>query len=173
MEPELDRQFLEFSVKKMDLLAGRIEACLGTLTEEQVWARGSANENAIGNLVLHLCGNVRQWIVAGVGSQPDVRQRDAEFAATGGVSIQELGDRLRGTVAEATAVMQRVTAARLAERLVVQEYPVSVLDAIYHVVEHFSMHTGQIILVTKMLTTSDLGFYAHLRTTAAHGQKTP
>src|SRR5258706_16275773 len=116
MELELDRQFLEFSVKKMDLLAGRIEECLGKLTEEQVWARGSANENAIGNLVLHLCGNVRQWIVAGVGGQPDVRQRDAEFAAAGGVSIQELRDRLRGTVAEAVAVMQRMTAARLAER---------------------------------------------------------
>jgi uncharacterized damage-inducible protein DinB len=173
MELELDRQFLEFSVKKMDLLAGRIEECLGKLTEEQVWARGSANENAIGNLVLHLCGNVRQWIVAGVGGQPDVRQRDAEFASAGGVSIQELRDRLRGTVAEAVAVMQRVTAGRLAERLAVQQYPVSVLDAIYHVVEHFSMHTGQIIFATKMLTTADLGFYAHLRTTAAHGQKTP
>ena len=76
-------------------------------------------------------------------------------------------------IQEAAAVMRQVTAARLAERIVVQQYDVSVLDAIYHVVEHFSMHTGQIIFATKMLTTADLGFYAHLRKTVAHGQKTP
>jgi uncharacterized damage-inducible protein DinB len=165
--------FLDYSAKKLQQLRSRIETCLGTLNQDQVWARGSDNENAVGNLVLHLCGNVRQWIVAGVGGQPDIRDRDAEFSAQGGVSVSDLLQRLRATVEEAVAVVSAVPAERLMERMVVQKYDVTVLEAIYHVVEHFSEHTGQIIFATKMLTGSDLGFHRHLRTTAAHGQTTP
>jgi len=132
------------------------------LTDDQVWARGGENENAVGNLVLHLCGNVRQWIVSGAGSRPDARDRDSEFSATGDIPVAELAERLRAAVREGVAVLGEVTAARLGERIVVQNYEVTVLEAIYHVVEHFSMHTGQIIFVTKMLTGSDLGFYRHL-----------
>jgi len=169
----LARNFLDYSVEKLQQMSGRIETCLNTLTADQVWARGSDNENAIGNLVLHLCGNVRQWIVAGVGGAPDRRQRDEEFAARGGVPVPELIAKLQGTVADAAAALGKVTAERLAERVIIQKYDVSVLEAIYHVVEHFSGHTGQIIFASKMLTGSDLGFYAHLRTTAAHGENTP
>ena len=154
-------------------MAGRIETCLSGLTEEQIWARSSENENAIGNLVLHLSGNVRQWIVSGVGGRPDTRQRDAEFAARGGDSGAELVARLKEAVGEAAGVLAEVTSERLSERIVVQHYDVTVLEAIYHVVEHFSGHTGQIIFATKMLTGSDLGFYRHLRDAAAHGKKTP
>jgi uncharacterized damage-inducible protein DinB len=173
MDHALQRQFLEHSADKLKQYTERIETCLGMLNEEQVWARGGENENAVGNLVLHLCGNVRQWIVSGVGGRPDVRERDREFAARGGVSIPELRQRLRGTVEEAAEVIRAVPAERFGERLILQQYPVSVMEAIYHVVEHFSMHTGQILFATKLLTGADLGFYAHLRTTAAHGQKTP
>ena len=169
----MHRAFLDYSAKKLQQLGSRIETCLNTLNQDQVWARGSDNENAVGNLVLHLCGNVRQWIVSGVGGQPDMRDRDAEFLARGGVSVADLAERLRQTVEEAVAVVSAVPAERFTERIVVQNYPVTVLEAIYHVVEHFSMHTGQIIFATKMLTGSDLGFYRHLRTTAAHGQTTP
>lgn len=173
MDDALQRQFLDHSVAKLRQYTGRIETCLGMLNEEQVWARGGENENAVGNLVLHLSGNVRQWIVSGVGNRPDVRERDREFAARGGVSIADLIERLRATVEEAAGTIEAVTAERLAENLVIQNYGVSVMEAIYHVVEHFSMHTGQILFATKLLTGTDLGFYAHLRTTAAHGQTTP
>jgi uncharacterized damage-inducible protein DinB len=122
---------------------------------------------------LHLSGNVRQWIVSGVGGAPDTRERDGEFSARGDISIPELKERLRGIVTEAAAVIAAVTPERLAERVVIQKYEVSVLEAIYHVVEHFSLHTGQIIFATKLLTASDMGFYAHLRANAAHGKKTP
>jgi uncharacterized damage-inducible protein DinB len=169
----MHREFLNYSADKLRQQSGRIESCLGTLTEDQVWARGSENENAIGNLVLHLCGNVRQWIVAGVGGVPDIRQRDQEFSARGAVAIPELVDRLRATVAQAVAVLDQVTEERLMDRIVVQKYDESVLEAIYHVVEHFSGHTGQIIFATKMLTASDLGFHHHLRTTADHSEKLP
>jgi uncharacterized damage-inducible protein DinB len=165
--------FLDYSAKKLRQLGSRIETCLGTLNQDQVWARGGDNENAVGNLVLHLSGNVRQWIVSGVGGQPDIRDRDAEFSAQGGASPADLAQRLHATVEEAAAVVEAVPPERLTERIVVQKYDVTVLEAIYHVVEHFSGHTGQIIFATKMLTSSDLGFHRHLRTTAAHGQTTP
>ena len=173
MHETLQRRFLDHSVEKLRQYTGRIETCFGKLNEEQVWLRGGENENAPANLVLHLSGNVRQWIVSGVGGRPDVRQRDTEFAARGGISTAELLQRLRQTVEEAAAVITAVTAEQLAESRVIQGYSVSVMEAIYHVVEHFSMHTGQIIFVTKMLTGGDLGFYNHLRAAAAHSDKTP
>jgi uncharacterized damage-inducible protein DinB len=167
MEDSLHRLFLDCSVRRLELSFSHLEACLGKLTGEQVWARGTENENAIGNLVLHLAGNVRQWIVSGVGGAPDIRERDGEFAARCGSSIPDLKECLRGTVAEAAAVIVAVTPERLAERVTIQKYEVSVLEAIYHVVEHFSLHTGQIIFATKLLTGSDMGFYPHLRPGAA------
>jgi uncharacterized damage-inducible protein DinB len=169
----LDRLFLDHSVNKLRQYEGRIETCLGMLDTTQVWARGGENENAIGNLVLHLCGNVRQWIVSGVGGQRDVRDRDSEFDARGSVEVPELTRRLKEVVEAAAAVIAAVPQERLAARIVVQGYEVSVLEAIYHVVEHFAMHTGQILFGTKMLTGADLGFYRHLRKAAAHGEKTP
>lgn len=167
-----DRIFVDFSAKKLRQLAGRIETCLGKLTPEQVWSRGSEQENAVGNLVLHLCGNVRQWIIAGVGGAPDIRQRNAEFDARGGESVSALVARLRDVTDEAGRIIESVPASRLSELIHVQGYDMPVLEAIYHVVEHFSGHTGQIIFVTKMVTTEDLGFYRHLRATG-HAEKTP
>ena len=77
MTDELQSRFLTYSVEVLQQHTARIERCLSELTEEQVWARGNENENAVGNLVLHLCGNLRQWIIAGVGGKPDIRDRDA------------------------------------------------------------------------------------------------
>jgi uncharacterized damage-inducible protein DinB len=162
-ETAIDRLFLDFSVDKLQELAPRIEACLGQLSEDQVWARGQENENAVGNLVLHLCGNVRQWIISSLGGVPDHRQRSVEFAARDGKSRAQLVEQLRTTVAEAVAVIRAVPVDQLSERRVIQGYDESVLGVIYHVVEHFSMHTGQIIFITKMLTSADLGFYRHLQ----------
>jgi uncharacterized damage-inducible protein DinB len=174
MTDTLQHEFLRCSAEQLRQSASRIESCLGKLTAEQIWARGSENENAIGNLVLHLCGNVRQWIIAGVGGSPDARQRDEEFAARGGVPGSVLTDRLRATVDEAATVLHGVTAERLVEPLVIQGYQTTGLGAIYHVVEHFSGHTGQIIFATKMLTSEDLGFYRHLnRNAPANGESTP
>jgi uncharacterized damage-inducible protein DinB len=162
MSPE--SVFLKFSAEKLDQLCGRIETCVDKLTPEQVWARGTQNENAVGNLMLHLAGNVRQWILHGVGDQPDVRVRDAEFDARGDISIEELKRRLRSTVEEAAALIRALPPTRLCEvRRIQTHYEVTVLEAIYHVVEHFSGHTGQIIFATKFLTGADLGFYAYLR----------
>jgi uncharacterized damage-inducible protein DinB len=155
--------FVRFSAEKLEQLHGRIQDCLARLTPEQIWARHSENENAVGNLVLHLSGNVRQWIGAGVAGLPDHRERDTEFDARDAMAPADLSQLLKTTVAEATAVIREVPASRLTERILPQGYNVTVLEAIAHVVEHFSQHTGQIILLTKMLTGDDLAYYQHLR----------
>jgi uncharacterized damage-inducible protein DinB len=154
--------FLNYAADKLVELQERIETCLGKLPPEQVWARHAENENAVGNLVLHLEGNVRQWILSGVGGEPDVRARDAEFDARGGLAIAELEARLRLTVDKAIQQIRTLSPARLTDPLTIQGYQVTVLGAIFHVVEHFSGHTAQIIFATKFLTGEDLGFYAHL-----------
>jgi uncharacterized damage-inducible protein DinB len=160
-----ERIFLESSAKRMRQACSRIEACLGELDDEQIWVRAGENSNACGNLCLHLAGNVRQWILHGVGGAPDQRVRDAEFAAAGGAGRHELLARLRSTVEEACAVIESLPDARLTDVCHPQNYSVTVLEAIYQVVEHFSLHTGQIIFLTKAFTGQDLGFYAHLKNT--------
>ena len=158
----LESEFLNFSADKLMQMLGRIERCVEMLTPDQLWMRPAANQNAVGNLLLHLNGNVRQWILHGVGGQADLRQRDTEFAAQGGPGAQELLARLRATVEEAAALFRALPAERLLERIRPQGYEGTVLVAIYHVVEHFAGHTFQIMLLTKQFTGEDLGFYAHL-----------
>lgn len=158
-----DEIFLKFSADKLEQLHGRIQDCLGRLTPEQIWTRNSENENAVGNLVLHLSGNVRQWIGSGIAGLPDHRQRDAEFDARGGKSAAELAELIKLRVMEAASIIRALPASRLTERITPQGHDVTVLEAIAHVVEHFSMHAGQIILLTKMLTGEDLAYYQHLR----------
>jgi hypothetical protein len=168
----IESEFLTFSADKLTQLSTRIETCLDKLTPEQIWTRHSDSENAIGNLVLHLAGNLRQWVISGAGGEPDVRKRDEEFAARGGMEPAELKERLRSSVEGAAKVLRSLPPARLGEAVSIQGFHLTVLAAIYHAVEHFSMHTGQIIFATKFLTGSDLAFYAHLRN-QAHGEKTP
>lgn len=158
----VETEFLTFSADKLTQLMGRIETCVGKLTPEQIWMRAGANQNAVGNLLLHLNGNVRQWILHGVGGQPDLRDRDAEFAAKDGLAAKELLARLRATVEEAAALLRALPGERLLEHTHTQGYDCTVLAAIYHVVEHFAGHTFQIIYATKLCTGEDLGFYAHL-----------
>jgi len=162
-----ETEFLTFSADKLTQLMGRIDSCVQKLTPEQIWMRADANQNAVGNLLLHLNGNVRQWILHGVGGQADVRDRDAEFAAKDGGAANELLARLQATVAETAGLLRTLPAARLMERVDTQGYDCTVLAAIYHVVEHFAGHTFQIIYATKLCTGEDLGFYAHLNGAAA------
>lgn len=141
----------------------RIQICLGKLSAEQIWVRGSENENAIGNLVLHLCGNVRQWIGYGVAGQPDIRLRDAEFEARGGMEAKALAALLESVVNEAAAQIEAVSDEQLAEHVEIQKHNVTRLEAILQVVTHFGEHMGQIIFATKLVTGEDLAFYAPLR----------
>ena len=137
----------------------KIERCLAMLDGEQIWWRANSQSNSIGNLLLHLSGNVRQWIVCGVGGAADSRDRDSEFARRDVIPAGELLGRLKQTIDEADLALARIDTGKLLEKRTIQGYDVSMLEAILHVVEHFSMHTGQIIYITKQLTAHDLRFY--------------
>jgi len=137
----------------------KIERCLNLLTDEQIWWRPNPESNSIGNLLLHLSGNARQWIVCGIGGAADARDRDAEFARREMIPGAELRSILTQTLREVDATLAQFDPGNLTGTRTIQGLDVSVLEAILHVVEHFSMHTGQIILMTKMLTQEDLAFY--------------
>ncbi|HKQ50983.1 MAG TPA: DinB family protein [Pyrinomonadaceae bacterium] len=137
----------------------KIERCLAQLSDDEVWWRANPESNSIGNLLLHLAGNVRQWIVSGVGGERDARVRRLEFDQREVVPREELLGRLRQTLSEVDGVLSGLDPAGVLESRHIQGYDVTVLEAVFHVVEHFSMHTGQIILLTKLLKGADLQFY--------------
>jgi uncharacterized damage-inducible protein DinB len=137
----------------------KIRRCLNVLPPSALWRRADEDSNSIGNLLLHLAGNVRQWIVSSVGGAPDARFRSAEFDAQEGGTADELFATLRSAIDDADAVIAALTPAALLERRSIQGRDVSVLDAVYHVVEHFALHTGQIILLTKQHVPGRIHFY--------------
>ena len=137
----------------------KLERCLEQLTDEQVWWRPNAESNSIGNLLLHICGNARQWIVCGLGGAVDDRQRQTEFDERDGISRNDLLHKLRTTISEVDDVLAGFTASRLLTDYPIQGTTSTALAAIFHVTEHISMHTGQIILLTKILANVDLVFY--------------
>jgi uncharacterized damage-inducible protein DinB len=137
----------------------RLVAVLRQLDDEDIWWRGNDASNSIGNLVLHLSGNVRQWIVSGVGGAADVRDRPTEFARRDGHTRAELIGLLQETIADVDTTLARVTLAQLDEPLTIQGIDTSVMGAIYHVVEHFSGHVGQIVMLAKLRLGRDLGFW--------------
>src|SRR5690348_5607567 len=137
----------------------KIERCLEKLSDEQIWWRANEESNSIGNLILHLCGNARQWIVCGVGSAPDNRNRDAEFEQRDIIPRDALVALLHSTLTDLETTLQSVDPTMLLDYRKIQGNDVDILEAIFHVTEHFSMHTGQIIMLTKMMTSADLRFY--------------
>lgn len=137
----------------------KLRRSVEALPAEHLWSRPNAESNSIGNLLLHLEGNVRQWIVSGVGGERDVRDRAAEFSATGTYTTEELLSRLERVLDEADAVLARVRPEELTERRQIQGRDVTVLDAIYQTVQHFALHLGQIILVTKAESPGAVRFY--------------
>ncbi len=138
----------------------KIRLAVEALPEEaDIWWRPNEASNSIGNLLLHLAGNARQWIVSGIGGAQDVRHRDEEFRRQGELSGRDLLGALEETLAAVDRVLGHLQPDELSSERVIQGMRVTVLEALYHVVEHFSMHTGQIIYLAKMRSGRDLGFW--------------
>lgn len=137
----------------------KIERCLERLSDEQIWWRPNEDSNSVGNLLLHLCGNAQQWIVSGLGGEEDNRVRQSEFDERRIISRQDLLTKTKATLTRVDATLAQFDESRLLETFQIQGTTVTALEAIFHVTEHFSMHTGQIILLTKMIGGTDLGFY--------------
>jgi hypothetical protein len=165
-DSNLAQLFLDFSRQKLfSEFWPRMQACVAPLTTEQIWWRPNEASNSIGNLLLHLNGNVQQWLVASFNRDEDKRNRPAEFAAREGGTAAELLDRLGATFDQAAQVLDRLTVDELLAPYEIQGYHVHGLDAVYQVVEHFGLHHGQIIYITKLLSAKDLGFYKELNKT--------
>jgi len=157
--PDFTRLFLQQARRVLEeMYVPRILRCLEMLSGEEIWARPNAASNSVGNLVLHLEGNVRQWIISGLGGAPDLRQRDREFQERGPLPRRELASRLERTVDQACRVLRKLSARDLARVHAIQGFRVTGMAAVFHVAEHFSHHAGQIILATKMLRGVDLEF---------------
>ena len=156
-------EFLKFSRGKMvEQYWPRLRSCVESLSDEQIWWRPNENSNSIGNLVLHLSGNVTQWLVASFAHKQDIRDRPAEFAQREVIAKAELLARLGKTMEAAAARLERLTESELAATYHIQGYTVTGLHAVYQVVEHFGLHYGQVAYATKLLLGKDLGFYKEL-----------
>ena len=135
----------------------RLTRCLQMLSEADIWWRPNSASNRVGNLVLHLEGNLRQWIISSLGSGPDRRDRPREFSERGPIPRSKLIAQLRAAVTKATRVLQKVSDRDLERFYTIQGFRVSGITAIQHVLEHFAYHSGQIAYVTKLRRQRDLG----------------
>jgi uncharacterized damage-inducible protein DinB len=160
MPATIPETFRQFSIELTLHSEATLNRCLDQLTESQILHRDGDHENSIANLLLHLAGNIRQWIMHGVDHQPNVRTRDEEFTLTPTTPIPEIRARFAATLVEARAIIAALPDARLLE--ITNPQPgagwgsPTALEAIYRVVSHLELHTGQIILLTKQLLHRDL-----------------
>ncbi len=158
--------FLKFSRwKLLEQYWPRLRSAVESLTDEQVWWRPNPASNSVGSLLLHLNGNVRQWLVASFKKLQDARNRPAEFNQREGIPASALLEQLGQTLKEASEVLSHLTESDLLTVYEIQGYTLTGLEAIYQVVEHFGLHYGQILYVNKMLRGQDLGFYKELSKT--------
>jgi len=164
LENQITAELLrEVKHRLYDECLARIRTCLNKLTDAQIWWRPNESSNSIGNLILHLDGNVRQWILSGLGGQKDARKRQLEFDERDNIPKEQLWQLLNETMEELVPIIDKVKPEILLNKIPVQTFEESGLTILVHVTEHFSYHTGQIAWITKMLTSEDLGFYAGVK----------
>ncbi len=137
----------------------KLRHCINALPRDAVWARPNESSNSIGNLLVHLTGNVTEWILGGVGGRSIKRYRTGEFEQQDGADAAVLLDNLERVLQEADTVLAGLTEKDLERSVVIQGRDTNVLGAVYHVVEHFAMHTGQIVLMTKIYAPGKIQFY--------------
>ncbi|MBN8680225.1 MAG: DUF1572 family protein [Chitinophagales bacterium] len=159
-------EFTEQIARHMEMNTPRIAKCLAELSEEELWQRPNEASNSVGNLMLHLCGNITQYILSSLAGRPDQRMRDAEFAAEGGYTKAELLQKLQETVNAATQVIRQASREEMLRERTVQGFQMSGIAIAVHVCEHYSYHTGQIAFWVKLLKSKDLGFYAGINLNA-------
>jgi uncharacterized damage-inducible protein DinB len=160
MQNSIAAEFIAQTIFRMQENTPRIKKCLQLLSEEDVWEKPNEACNSIGNLILHLCGNITQYIISSLGEKEDNRIRDEEFSVKGGYNKQQLFQKLTATIENAVRIMQTLDDGELMRIRSVQGFQLSAIGSITHVTEHYSYHTGQIALITKLITNKDLDFYA-------------
>ena len=162
MKQSLTAEFIDQSIRRLQENTPKVQKCLLELTEQEVWQRPNPSSNSMGNIVLHLCGNITQYILSSLGQTNDIRERDKEFSAQGGYTKAELFEKLNTTVTNAVSVIRNLKEEEMLNVRSVQGYDLSAIGIILHVVEHYSYHTGQIIFWTKLIKDKDLGFSSNV-----------
>jgi uncharacterized damage-inducible protein DinB len=162
MNEKFIEEFIGQAIHRIDENTQKLATCMQELNESEIWKRPNLHSNSVGNIILHLCGNIRQYAISSLGNSKDVRERDKEFSADGGNSGPELFRKLTDTIEQAKNIIQSTTEEELLRERKVQGYTHSGIGIILHVTEHYSYHTGQIIFWTKLLKDKDLGFYAEI-----------
>jgi uncharacterized damage-inducible protein DinB len=162
MENIFRKEFIEQSLKSIDENTSKIKACMKQLDEKDIWFRHNEHVNSVGNIILHLCGNIRQYIISSLGGAPDIRERDLEFSTAGGFTNAELVAKWQDTIREAKKIIVQASPENLLRHRVVQGTDHSGISIIVHVTEHYSYHTGQIIFLTKLYKNIDMGFHTNV-----------
>lgn len=155
-------EFLSQSILRLQENTPKIERCLNELTEAELWHHPNASSNSVGNLLLHLCGNITQYILSSLGNAEDKRERDKEFTSGAILTKAELLQKLKSTLDSAISVISNLTEHDMLRTHSIQAYQLSAIGIIIHAVEHYSYHTGQIIFWTKLIKDKDLGFYSNV-----------
>ena len=148
----------ECELRLFDQSLPRLRKCLALLKENEIWLRPNAETVSVGNLVLHLCGNLRQWIISALGYAQDIRERDKEFSERGPISTPVLLSMLDDTMTEVGTVLRHLDPNQLLEKRPVQGRLETGVSILVHVVEHFSYHVGQIGYFVKSRKAIDLGY---------------
>ena len=159
MEDKIISEFVENTLYRMDESTRMVKKSLAGLSDQELWHRPNDASNSIGNLMLHLCGNITQYAISSLGETKDVRKRDLEFSIKSGFSKNELLDQLTKTVEAAKRTIQHTTVEQWLRKREVQGFNFSGIGIVMHVVEHYSYHTGQIAFWVKQVKNKDLRFY--------------
>jgi uncharacterized damage-inducible protein DinB len=161
----MELRFVALADRQLEQNFQKLRAVVELMSEEDLWWRPNDSSNSVGNLMLHVCGNLSQWILAGVGGELYDRRRAEEFAARGVASKAELLARLNDVVGRCRSVVGSATRDQLLPVRRIQGTETDGLGAIFHSVDHLTYHTGQIIYVAKLLMhgREEIEFYPHLR----------
>jgi uncharacterized damage-inducible protein DinB len=159
---KIKKEFIKDCIRHLNEYTRRVKTCLDLLSEEQVWQKPNETSNSIANLILHLCGNMTQYVLSSLGGKADLRERDKEFSAKDGLSKEQLFEKLSAVVHSVIEEIQIHDEESLLKTRMVQGFEKNGISIILHITEHYSYHTGQIALLTKLMTDQDLGFYKGL-----------
>src|SRR5579862_6848841 len=160
MENNFYCEFISQSIIRIDENTVKVKSCMKVLDDNEIWFQPNEHVNSVGNTILHLCGNIRQYVISSMGGRTDIRERDLEFSTRGGFTNAELILKLSETLEEAKSIIASSTEENLQRQQIVQKTSYSGIGIIVHITEHYSYHTGQIILLTKLFKNIDMGFYA-------------
>lgn len=155
----ITKNLKEECIRRIDESSLKINACLDKLTPEQLWYRPNSASNAVGNLILHLSGNLTQYIISTLHDKPDQRERSKEFSSTIIISNNELASKFKTVISQVTNIINILTTTQLEKSYEVQCYKETGVGILVHVTEHLSYHTGQIVYITKMITAENMKFY--------------